>query len=141
MTGGDREVSPGGSPDIARLQAASTDQLRELVATLWQSSGWEVDTSVRVDTLLATRSADAGDSRRLLRVRTGETAATALFIRETVELMRTQSATGAVAVSVAGFEDGAVATANAYGVDLVGPRALAVDLSAVDEEFADDSDL
>lgn len=141
MTDGDREVSTGESRELARLRAASTDELRAEVATLWESSGWDVDARVRPDTLVVTRSGNGGDSRHVLRIRAGETAATALFIRETVELMRTQSATGAVAVSVAGFEDGAVAAANAYGVDLVGLRALAVDVHDLGDADVDRRDV
>ncbi|MFC7098951.1 restriction endonuclease [Halobaculum marinum] len=142
MTGGGTGDPGGGRFDDAQsVRSLSADQLREVVASTWRASGWRVEAAdADEDLFVATRGEDGETprERRLLQVLCGGREPSAPTVRRAVEFMRRHDADGAVVVSTVGFGSGAVAVADAYGVDLVGPAALARAVDTTDEDAARD---
>ncbi|MFC7068819.1 restriction endonuclease [Halobaculum lipolyticum] len=138
MTDGDPRDAGGGRVDGAgSVRALSSDRLRDLVARTWRASGWRVEPTDGCGSegvFVATRDGDDGGvERRLLQILDAERRPSAPAVRRAVEVMRRHDAEGAVVVSTVEFGARAVAVADVYGVDLVGPAALA---RAVDDPSA-----
>lgn len=138
MTDGDPADPSGGGVDGAgAVRGLSSERLRELVAATWRASGWRVeptDGGRSEGVFLATRDDEDGPvERRLLQILDAERRPSAPAVRRAVEVMRRHDAEGAVVVSTVEFGARAVAVADVYGVDLVGPVALA---RAVDDPSA-----
>ena len=129
MTGEPPEDAGGGRLEgVGSVRALGTDRLCDLVAATWRASGWHVESTARDGTegvFLATRDdCDGPDERRLILVLDVDSRPSAPAVRRAVELKRRHDADRTVVVSGVEFGSGAVAVADAYGVDLVGPTEL-----------------
>jgi len=94
------------------------------VASLWRRAGWDVDASAAGDgDALATR--DAGARTLLLCARTPDAElVTASVVRDVVARRDRCGADDVALATPVGFTTDALATADAHGVDVLGPDAL-----------------
>lgn len=109
-----------------------SDEFADLIASTWRKQGWNIRTRAAEEALPALPSpidgeltlvGRASEERLVLTLPTDEGEMTA---PELLELVSALSAPGKLTVvAAAGFTTGSLSVADAYGVDVVGPEALA----------------
>lgn len=123
MSGTDRDA----------VEHVEPSRFPDLVAVLWRRQGWAVESSALDDRLYAIERREANERERralfaVYRSPGGAVDAAGVRDRARVEL----GPDGTTLATNAGFAPGAVDTAAAHGVDLVGPDDLARLVDALD---------
>lgn len=125
MSGTDRDA----------VEHVEPSRFSDLVAVLWRRQGWAVESNALDDRLYAIERQEAGGSERralfaVYRSPGGAVDAAGVRDRARVEF----GPDGTTLATNAGFTPGAVDTAAAHGIDLVGPDDLARLVDALDAQ-------
>lgn len=118
---------------VSRIRALADEEFPRFVTAVWRQAGWRVDEPPGDDgTAVVSRSGTDGCERILLRTVTGDGAVTPDAVHDAATLAADSDVDGVATVTPTSYTTAALETADAHGVDAIGPDAVARMVVALD---------